>query len=1336
MTMRASINSFGFGGANAHVVIDGAVQYLEHRDLSVVHQNADPSSSAIPHQPSGSSSTLSVPGLFIYSAQDQKRVKAMLRDHASYLRTKSISLDSLVDYSYTLLCRRSRLAYSTAIIADSTASLLAQLGEADKLIITRLPGRHTKPRVGFVFCGQGACRSGMFEGLWHYKPFHESVQDACRFLNRLAPMLDFLNLFRSSWQDIFDSPVLAQTASTVFQVALVDFLAACSVEPMAVVGHSSGEIAAAYAARIVDRETAWLLAFLRGKAATTALPGGGMLAAAMSLADAQDVLARTKRDSSVTVGCVNSPSSVTFSGAKTTLKGLADDLKARKIRCTMLKVSVAYHSNCMEEPADVYYRAIPSYQLQKQSSIRMFSSVTGELIGAPAMTAEYWRANMVSPVLFDKALGAMMGPISDTTSSPDILVEISPSAVLRTPISQTLEAAGTTPADVKYLPMQDKSVDNKQPLKVLGELIHACYQVKMDWMQRSDGGRPKCLVDLPSYPWNHERAYWHEPQGTRALRQRAHGREDLIGAPSTHLFEQEPRWRGAFRLHENPWIKDHQVQRSVMYPAAGMAAMAFEGAKQMFERLGAGAPAQLSGFEVCDLYISAPMLIPATQRGLDHSMTAQRVNPSLAGPEVFAAYQFSIFSRMDTSDWQKNAKGVFKLKTHSDGLVPLGDPSPNNVREISEGGMKSHHLYQRLDNIGMKYGPTFRAVTSVGVATEAVEDGVTTRSCMLRLRIPDTAKVMPFNFEYEHFIHPATLDAVIHSVFALDSAPMVPVHVDSIKIAESFPRNAGTELLAYCEATDDGKPNVMADVTVYDAPGASPVLTVRGLQLARLSPGAESGFLSSHRSLCSTVEWNMDPLAHLPAPNTKDFLAWLTSLLLKKPDLRILFAIEDTALAIEMLLRVTGGADRAVTCSRFTFTAVAQSVHDAVLADAHSRFQGVLPIIELSSGTTPTAERTGRYDLVVVGETHAQLLEPFLKAGGFVYHQQTQTVVAKQPSTDPVDKDTKLLVVLLVATDHKVKSEYEAILADVTAFVQSEHANSQVILTDDMNLESYSTQEVHVVSFLDLSKGHNVSLCADQYAAVQKLLLSKTYASMLWITHGAQMDCKNAGEATMIGIVRTIRSEDPGKKITCLDLDVSDAGEGTLAMDHVISLLRKSILSRHARGVAEPEAEYAVKHGVLHFARLRPVTALNRFIEEARYSGASTPSPFSVKLQGTGTYLIVGGLGGLGREIAKLLVARGARHLCFVSRRAVASSDEVAKLALWLGGTAKIVLYQADVCDAQQLRDVLDQMAQQCPPLKGVIQAAAVVKVSHPSVRLSVPQAWTRPLSSLPPEIY
>src|SRR3569833_2048971 len=276
---------------------------------------------------------------------------------------------------------------------------------------------------------------------------------------------------------------------------------------------------------------------------------------------------------------------------------------------------------------------------------------------------------------------------------------------------------------------------------------------------------PRHLVDVPSYPWDHSRRYWSESYLSKANRFRSHGREDLIGAPLENSPPQEPCWRGFFRLRENPWIEDHVIQKAILYPAGGLLAMAIEAAKQM-----ADPDIPIDGFEVTSFKILKPVLIPSTTHGLEHMLRAKLLESG--------SYEFSILSQPTEGAWTVHATGQFaiKYKSEPDELwllewaLRVEEYDMQRLRyyeakDRCKTQLVPRQFYERIDVIGMSYGPQFRNIVRLRKGSDA---------CCSNVQIPDTKSRMPCQFEFDHVIHPATLDAMLQTVIPLGEEALPP----------------------------------------------------------------------------------------------------------------------------------------------------------------------------------------------------------------------------------------------------------------------------------------------------------------------------------------------------------------------------------------------------------------------------------------------------------------------------------------------------------------------------------------------------------------------------------
>ena len=363
----------------------------------------------------------------------------------------------------------------------------------------------------------------------------------------------------------------SQPICTAVQVALIELLNHWGVKPTAVVGHSSGEIAAAFCIGAITREAAWKISYHRGRLAGLLTADAGMLAVGLGESEVQPFLEQITHGK-IIVACINSPANVTISGdAKgiDQIKALLDDqgIFARK-----LKVENAYHSHHMDVIAATYLESIKDIEpsLSDDIHVKMFSSVSGSVVEAAELLPTYWVDNMVSPVRFSHAVNSLLdfspkkkSRVKTDKLYVDVLVELGPHAALQGPLKQILEAKDSKKAAVSYISVLYRGKDAvESALDAMGRLFVRGLPLDIPRINDQSGDQVKSvpLVDLPPYSWNKSSRYWFESHLSKEFRFRKHARHDLLGALVPGSKEVEPQWRNFIRTTEVPWIVDHRVQ--------------------------------------------------------------------------------------------------------------------------------------------------------------------------------------------------------------------------------------------------------------------------------------------------------------------------------------------------------------------------------------------------------------------------------------------------------------------------------------------------------------------------------------------------------------------------------------------------------------------------------------------------------------------------------------------------------------------------------------------------------------------------------------------------------
>ena len=369
-----------------------------------------------------------------------------------------------------------------------------------------------------------------------------------------------------------------QPLCTAVQIALVDLFCQWGVVPTVSIGHSSGEIGAAYAAGLISAPEAILAAFCRGRAVAEKSTFGSMLAVGLGVEEVQEFLPSAAEDACI--ACENSPNSVTVSGTAKSISKLRNDLSLKGVFVRELNTGKAYHSPHMV-PVGATYDIMLSEAfttvteddlLWRQSRSQMISSVTGEPVAEDHLALGYWSTTLRQRVLFNTAI-QRLGADSQF-GHVNLVVEIGPHSALSGPFKQICKAHGL--GRFKYVPslVRNKN-DTVQLLSVAGILFIAGYPVDLEEINLAasfDTGIRKptaknLLVDLPPYQWNYEKRYWAEPRSSAEQRARLYPRHDLLGSRVSGLTIHNQVWRNVLRHRDIPWLRDHNVRLTPFFHA-------------------------------------------------------------------------------------------------------------------------------------------------------------------------------------------------------------------------------------------------------------------------------------------------------------------------------------------------------------------------------------------------------------------------------------------------------------------------------------------------------------------------------------------------------------------------------------------------------------------------------------------------------------------------------------------------------------------------------------------------------------------------------------------------
>ncbi|KAI0444956.1 polyketide synthase PksD [Xylaria telfairii] len=699
--------------------------------------------------------------LLVWSARDEDSLKRVQQQYEefynSHIRGSAPRVSQL---AYTLAERRSIMAWRSFAIVDTDTS-------SNALSLVTVKGVRSSRNTGlaFVFTGQGAQYAKMGVGLLCYPIFQATLEEANGIFQALGADWSLLDVLQNG-TDI-SPPRLSQPICTALQIGLLELLKTFHISPQAVIGHSSGEIAAAYASGALCLESACKVAFYRGQLAEKLImsttKSGAMMSVNIPEAGVPSYLAKTGIEGDISIACINSPSNVTLSGDETAIDSLKKTLDNDNIFAHKLNTGIAYHSPAMRAIAEEYLSCLGSLTPKElhHNDILMVSSVTGLRTNVDSLCQpQYWVDNLVSPVRFTDALQYIVSaaPRADGMKPISHFIEIGPHSALQRPIKDTtIQVTGGK--GFKYLSTLHKQVPSLESiLGLVGQLFSDGHSVSIQTANcpALPDSVLQPLVNTPEYPFDHSQVYWYESRLSRDWRLRGSVPPSLLGSRVTDWNPLEPRWRKILSVDEYPWVLDHVIGEEIFFPATGMLMIALEAVKQ-FLASRPGPCKVVQGYRIKEATFMQPITL---QDDVNVEAITQCRNLQRAHEKTSSRFEVQIFTSSTTeSSW----KECFKAVIHTELCEPsLNDDSDYEARTaadkfareyedaelVSTSKITKEKFYGFMDSQGLKYGPSF------SLATDIAWDNRDT--CIAHI---DAVQAGPF----DGIVHPGIIDSCFHT---------------------------------------------------------------------------------------------------------------------------------------------------------------------------------------------------------------------------------------------------------------------------------------------------------------------------------------------------------------------------------------------------------------------------------------------------------------------------------------------------------------------------------------------------------------------------------------------
>lgn len=767
--LYAGVNSFGYGGTNAHAVLRAHV-------------------APAPAAPSVSASAESAECLLPISARTEGSLRLMASRFAEALFEADAPAPRVLAAAAAL--HRSHFDHRLVVRGSTREELGHRLrafvaeGAADGVVAGRSRGA---TGVTFVFSGMGPQWWAMGQTLLAAEPVFRAAAQACdEAFARISGWSILAAMAEPEATSRMSETRIAQPANFVLQVALAALLRDLGVKPDAIVGHSVGEVAAAHVAGALDLEDAVRVVYHRSRLQQTTAGSGTMLAAGVGL-DAAPRWIDGYADR-VSVGAVNSAQAITLAGDETALRAIAEALEEAGIFHRFLAVEVPYHSPLMD-PLHAELLASLEGLRPKAPVVPLYSTVTGARVGDDTRhDGAYWFRNVRDPVLFAAAIGALID------DGHRLFAEVGPHPVLVSAVRDALAERGVAGDAVFSLRRKDPEPDRVRAM--VAELY--ALGAAPDW--RRINGEAARGTAAPGYQWDRD-SFWSESLAARVDRLGAGG-HPILGAPAATAVGST--WTADLNANYLPWLGDHQVDESVVFPGAG--------------------------------YVEACLAIHAAIEGSDPAIVehldltrAMLLNPA-AGVDV--SWTFDPATRRCTAASRPHGSDA-PWQTHATAIVLASAPwiapcdRPHEIAARCPDTIDLAALYDALAARGLAYGASFRCVRDLRLGTAEV---------FARLALDGREAAVAGAYR----IHPALLDAAFQALIAAcrgtvsEAGLFMPVHVERIQ----YYAPAGSDVNAHCRLITMTEDAIEGDIVLYDADG-NVVADVRGVRCVAVGRRAD-----------------------------------------------------------------------------------------------------------------------------------------------------------------------------------------------------------------------------------------------------------------------------------------------------------------------------------------------------------------------------------------------------------------------------------------------------------------------------------------------------------------
>jgi len=785
------VNSFGFGGTNAHVI-------LEEAPL-IKAQNVDV-------QKSGCSTTLIV--LSGHSEKACETTAAILKDFIAHSEENVSIHDIASSFAFKKTLFDFRIAFPARSKRDCLDYLEAYLNHDERkgLSCNKIDSDKIG-KIAFVYTGMGPIWWAMARQLLNENKIFRTAIDNCdAAIKKYAGWSVIDVLSAEETESRIDQPQFAQPANFAVQVGFTELWKSLGIIPDAMVGHSVGEVSAAYASGILNLDQAAMVSIERSLIQQKAVGKGTMLAVGLSEQEALFEVQPFGED--VSIAAINSQKSVTLTGLKNHLEIINEKLQKNGVFSRFMKVDIAYHSNQMDPYRIEINNALESMKTV-MADIAIYSTVSGKISGKGDYGAEYWWNNVRQPVRFKDAIDNMLNDNIRT------FIEIGPHPVLASSIKECLQLKGVSGLIIPSLRRNED--DEATIFSSAAQLMTMGFPFDLNKLYPE----PYHFIRLPHYPWQRER-HWFESEESMEMRI-GKNRHPILGR---RLRLPKPIWENEINLETSYYLQDHMIQDALIFPGAGYIDMAFAFIDAYY-------PTDNCYLENINFH-KALFIKPG-----QYPVVQFHFNPD--------ELKFEIFSRIlgEEKKWQLNASGRICKQIGANSRVK--DSMEQLKRDFVE-ELSQKECYSRFRKYGFQYGESFQTIDKAYVGNGYF---------LSQIKVKESE----YSSVENQRIHPLIIDACFQGMIGVldqlllknksfSGKQFLPVGIDSFHLYNSTVRN----MWSYFKISSEQSETIRGDISLFDEEG-NRIALIEGFQAQASTSTGAMNTLNAQRNSFFDLEW-------------------------------------------------------------------------------------------------------------------------------------------------------------------------------------------------------------------------------------------------------------------------------------------------------------------------------------------------------------------------------------------------------------------------------------------------------------------------------------------------